>query len=221
MKQFNLKTVLFSLASLAITSFTFGANYSTLEDGNWDDNKSVWSLDGENPCHCSPGRDIDEKVIVSHNIQTSFDLNIDDEGLLKISKSANLFGAYSINMEKGSLIVEGRANISNLKQGKFSTLLLNEGQLNIFHQLDLNGQVELKDSEILLESGRIDLAEGIAMNLYGSSMIAVEFGEIYEDGKLVPESVISSQQNTLITNQESKVLIKSPHSEDDRTALAK
>ncbi len=201
MKTSVLNVIVLGLSMFVSTHLSFGKTYSTLSDGTWDNNESVWSLDGENPCYCTPGREVEENIVIRHKIKTSYDLSVMKGGSLVIDKTAELHGLYSMLIEHGTVKILGVMAIAKYSQDKNSRLYMENGSMNLLQSLDLSGFLQLQKSSIHLDVGRVNLSESSKIELCDVSLIEVDFGEIYHGASYIEAELIKQEFNSNTTNR--------------------
>ena len=145
------------LHALLFTCFSsFAETYTTMSNGHWGDELSVWSLDGENPCLCTPSNSFSgDTILINHDLSFSSDFIIYGLSLLTINSDATLSATasggnkYDITTLSGSVIVYGIVSVGKFEVRQGTTLEIIGGKMFAEERLIVGGTMIVDNTQII------------------------------------------------------------------------
>lgn len=177
-----MKTIFTLLALLPI--FAFSAEYKTLKGGDWNDNSSVWSLDGINPCACAPEGSISGHTIdISHVINMNVNLILDNGAIVTVTSSGKLDGPLNtVNIINGDLILDGNATFDKLTIENNGFLDAENMEISINSRLNVHGLFSMMNGRMILGNGNLRIPLDGIFHFGGSTKISLANGNVSNYG---------------------------------------
>jgi hypothetical protein len=152
-----------SLVFGVLLSFSgFAVTYTTINDGNWNNNTSVWSKNGSTPCGCSPNTTINgDSVIIQNTITQNGHITITGGGFLTVIPGASLDNAnYKLIVQDGLALIQGAAKVKELNIGVAGTVDLESAALFVQSRILDEGRLYADFSNVYINTGNIDVYAG-------------------------------------------------------------
>lgn len=154
--------VTFFVYSILFSLTGFGITFTTISDGNWDNNTSVWSNNGSTPCGCSPGTTINaDTVIIRNAITQNGHITVTGNGLLKVLPGASLDNAnFKLIVQSGLAFIQGAAKVKELNISAIGTVDLESAALFVESRILVSGSFFADFSNVYINMGNIDVYAG-------------------------------------------------------------
>ncbi|MFN5148535.1 MAG: T9SS type A sorting domain-containing protein [Flavobacteriia bacterium] len=148
-------SLLFSLTGSATT-------FTAINSGSWSNNTSVWSIDGYNPCGCSPSATISgDTVIIRSTILQNGHITITGNGLLKVLPGALLDNTnFKMIVENGLVLLQGATKVKELNIGILGTVDMESAALFVQSRILVEGNFHADFSNVYINQGNIDVYAG-------------------------------------------------------------
>ena len=177
----------YSLSAVSTGQAGISRKYTTLQDGAWDDTQSVWSLDNETPCKCSPGRITEgNEITINHATALSYNLQITKGSTITILEKGFLSGNYEIDNRHGILNNYGVIEIAKYVQGSKSVVnILPNGFMEINQSISIGkGEFNVDQAKFVQTSGNFDIDKSGKLIARNNAVMNIEFGDIVSRGKI-------------------------------------
>ena len=163
-KYINNMRNLYLLLTFAVllSESAFGITFTTINDGNWNNNTSVWSNNGSTPCGCSPNATLNgDTVIIRNTISQNGHITITGGGMLKVLPGASLDNAnFKLIVTNGLALIEGAAKVKELNIGVDGTVDLESAALFVQSRILVEGRFFADFSNVYINQGNIDVYAG-------------------------------------------------------------
>ena len=136
--------------------------YTTINDGNWDNNTSVWSKNGSTPCGCSPSTTINgDTVIIRNAIIQNGHISLTGNGFLKVLPGASLDNTnFKLIVQSGSALLQGAVKVKELNIATVGTVDLESAALFVQSRILVEGSFYADFSNVYINQGNIDVYAG-------------------------------------------------------------
>lgn len=151
-----MKTILL-LSLLTVPVLASAVNYTTLSDGNWSNNSTVWSTDGITSCSCSPDVTLNgDTVTINHNIVQDVDLFVTNNSLVTVNIDGSIFGSGRVfTLMESQFISFGNIRFKKLMVDADAQLDIYLAELYIETRLEINGTLGVHSSNLNVELGNV------------------------------------------------------------------
>jgi hypothetical protein len=180
-----MKQLISSLIGLLVsTSFSFAITFTTINDGDWNDNTNVWSINGISPCNCSPGANVSaDTIIIQNNLSFSSNLVFDGGVYVWIKTGSCLVNPLlNINVRNAEVVNNGNLSVNELRLGNLSSLNCISSVVNVRSRLQIYGKFNSNFSNIYVSNGNIDIYSSGSFVLTNNSKIAFDQGNFNNSG---------------------------------------
>ncbi len=174
---------------LVLISSTFSAyslTYTSIDDGDWNNTTSVWSLNGSTPCGCAPGLNlINDTVVIMNYINLTGHLGIDGAALLSINSGGSLANtAMRLTMRGGTIVSSGLLSVNELTLRTQAKGYFYSSVVNIQNRMEVAGIFEATFSNLYVQNGNIEVLAAGSFSLYGNTKIFFNAGNFNNYGKV-------------------------------------
>ena len=180
------KTILIFLIFLASSPLnTNAALYNTLTNGTWDNTTNVWSLDGINPCGCTPGPFTSgDDIRINHHVIMSYDITIDGGSSFTLNSTGSLTGGANISTLNAHLNIYGALSIGkfNMDGGGFTNIHTGV-VMTLSNRLDITKGVFTLDGAVINSGGMVVHTNG-SLTTLNASKITVISGNLVNYGTI-------------------------------------
>ncbi|XOV67374.1 MAG: T9SS type A sorting domain-containing protein [Fluviicola sp.] len=168
-----------------ITNNSFGATYTTLASGDWQNTTNVWSLDGITPCGCSPGNNPNgDTVIVNHSLTSGQNLEFSNGAFLSVTANGGIDSNGSLVFTNSDGSINGNVTTNKFIVNPTATVDLNNAILTTNSQVDIFGTVNIDGGYTLMNGGNVEVHPGGTLNLDNAGKLDVQGGNITNSGTI-------------------------------------
>ncbi|MBL4863219.1 MAG: T9SS type A sorting domain-containing protein [Crocinitomicaceae bacterium] len=183
MKTFSTLLHVFVLTCCCCTSLAI--TYTTLADGAWSDELTVWSTDGSTACECTPGEVFDgDDIIINHAITMDYLLLLDGGTSFTLSASGELAGTFDLIVNTCMVNVYGNLSIAKFESNAESKITVNGAVLTTTNRVSINGILTIDNGELNISSGNFKVGTTGTVNLINGSVINVAAGNVWNYGEI-------------------------------------
>jgi len=194
------KIILLTVVVLPLFSLnTYSLTYTSLEDGDWNNTTTVWSLDGITPCGCSAPLTISGHTVnINHSINQKSTLKIINGSIVNISSTGALIGpTYKFVLTSGTVTVNGGfTNILRLDIAISGTFDATDSRIEVEEQVNVYGTMTVNDAIVELGAGNFTVQTGGYASFEGGSYLITHVGNIFVD----PAATLHMDDCCLIAN---------------------
>lgn len=167
-----------------ITGSSFAITYTTINDGDWNDNTTVWSTNGTSPCNCSPGTTpTADTIIIQNNLSFSNHLVFDGGVFVWIKNGSCLINPlFNVTVRNGLILNNGILSVNELRLNNLGKIDCISSVLNVRSRLLVSGKFYSNFSNIYIALGNIDISSTGSFELSNNTKIAFDSGNFNNSG---------------------------------------
>lgn len=177
------------LSMILLMSSTDGLSltYTTINDGNWNNNSTVWSTNGLTPCGCSPNYNLaNDTVVIRNYIDLTGSLTLNGSTLLWIPAGGSLVNSVmKLELKNGKVISSGLLSINEMKIGSNAEAHFTSAVLNVQNKMEVSGIFNAHFSNVYIQNGNIDILSSGSFSVTGNSKIYFNIGNFNNYGNTI------------------------------------